>query len=114
MSLPASFTGIPGETPIAHFRRLITHLKKVLPAMKDPEQLEMEMQRFVGACRSLVWKDDKIDIHHVSDGEKAAQRVVREFKRYITDVTRNSDVSAQDLIDSLANIESLIQEHKVK
>lgn len=110
MSLPANFTTPPGEDPHRYFRNTCIEFKKLLKNTKDIDSLQIEMEKFIGASKQLDWKHKTTGVYHKSEGEKAAEKVWNEFKRYILVLATNPyRGNPHDLIDALSETERLVE-----
>jgi len=114
MVLPRNFTGTPGESPHHFFRNVCLEFKKQIHATKDLAVLEREMQRFLGASKQMNWHHQNSSVYRKDTKEKAAEKVWSEFQRY-THMLRDNAPAAQpqDLLDALAEIESMIKNWEV-
>lgn len=115
MPLPAPYTGRPGEEPHHYYRNLCLHFIKLIKTTQDIPLLEEEMERLIDASHQMRWPREKSTVYHVDEGEKALQRVYREFKRYIETLkTHPENAHKQDLLDALVILEQMIASQKVR
>lgn len=108
MSLPANFAGCPKEEIHHLCRKAASDLKKILKTSKDTTELRMEMERYMSLIKNLDWHRKPSDVYRKDDAEKSAQRMVKEFDRYVTDLQSNKDANSQDVINSIQIMEKLI------
>jgi len=114
MSLPANFSGKPGEEPHRYFRNSLLEFKKVVKTSKDIDQLQIEMERFLNASKQLDWHHKNPQAYRKDEAEKATGKVWTEFKRYIMGLqSKSQKVSPQDLIDALSKVEQMVLNMKV-
>lgn len=114
MPLSESFERPPGETPHHYFSKVYRDLKKAVQSSKDTELLEREMQKFIDACRQMNWHYQTNSVQHKGEGEKIANKIYTEFKRYIADLRkRPGNAQSEDLLTSLKLMEPLIYTYQV-
>jgi hypothetical protein len=114
MSLP-SFSGLPAEEQHRYYRNLCIDLKKTIKSTKDIEILQEKMQSFVNASHEVEWPHHTTSVYHKDEAEKAVQKVVSEFRRYVQDLKQNSEqAQPEDLITSITLVESLLERLKVR
>lgn len=110
MSLPANFSAPPGEEPHRYFRNICIEFKKLLKSTKDMDALQIEMEKFLNAAKALDWRHKTSGVYHKDQGEKAADKVWTEFKRFIMVLATNPHrANPHDLIDAVSDIERLIE-----
>ena len=110
MSLPANFSGPPGEEPHRDFRNLCREFKKLIKNSRDVVELQLMMERFINMCRQLDWHYKSNGVYKKPIGEKATNKLFSEFKRYIQDLqTEPEQANPQDLLDALYEIEQLVR-----
>lgn len=115
MSLPPSFSGMPTEEHHHYFRNVCIELKKAIKDKKPKDELEQQIDRFLNASREMAWPHQTSDVYHKDTAEKAVQKVVNEFRRYLHDLESNpSSASAEDLLKALAIVETMIDSLKVR
>lgn len=115
MSLPANFSSMPGEEPHRIFRNICIDFKKCIKSSKNIDDLQEQMLRFINASKQMNWQHHQSGVYHKESGDKACDKVWAEFKRYIMGLaTKNSEISAQDLINALADVEKMIESFKVR
>lgn len=116
MSLPSKaqgYSGFPEEENVRYFRNTIIQFKKAIQFSKNIDELNEEMERFMNACRRVVWPHKTSETFRKDDGEKAVGKVVSEFQRYIADMKKNgTEATRQDLLDALTIAESVIDRLK--
>lgn len=115
MSLPPQYTGQPGEEQHHYYRNVCLSLKKAIKNTTEPEELTMHMERFLNASREVAWPHSTSSVYHKDEAEKAVQKVVTEFKRYLKDLEANSEKAyPEDLLNALSIVESLIDQLKIR
>lgn len=110
MSLPTNFSSPPSEEPHRYFRNLCIEFRKLVLHSKDSLTLQQEMEKFLNASKEMTWERHNTGVYHKDEGEKAAQKVWVEFKRYID----NHLNSSQDLLEAISAVEQLINSLKVR
>ena len=114
MSLPSSYSGAPGEEPHHYFRNVCISFKKTLNSSKNIIELQTEMDRFINAAKQMHWHQKNEEIWRKDEGEKAANKVFDEFRRYVKDLESSPEKAVvQDLLDAISNIERLIGNLKI-
>lgn len=114
MSIPSNFGGTPKEDPNHHFRNVCKEFIKMLKSSTDIELLELHMDRFINVAKQMHWNHEKSDRFHKDESEKAANRVVKEFRKYIQALKADEpNNSPQNVINALAEVESMIRSFKV-
>ena len=114
MSLPANFSGPPGEELHRYFRNVVIEFKKMLKTTQDISQIEQEIERFLDTSRQMNWHHKNDGVYHKDAGDKAVAKVLNESKRYIESIQRKSSESltSQHLLDALSEVEQLILSQK--
>lgn len=114
MPLSESFERAPTETPHHYFSKVHRELKKAVQSSKNTELLEREMQTFIDACKQMNWHYQTSSVQHKGEGEKVANKIHTEFKRYILDLKSNSSrAQPEDLLTALRLMETLIAAYQV-
>jgi hypothetical protein len=114
MSLPANFSGIPGEDAHHYFRNVCIELKKTIKSSKDINQLEQEHERFINACKQMDWRHKNSGIYHKAEGDKAVSKAKAEFERYVGSLKSGDPLAnPQDLLDAILEVERLISSFKI-
>jgi hypothetical protein len=114
MSIPANFSGNPQEDPRHYFRKLIVEFKKTVSSTKDVEKLNAQIDRFFNVSKEMNWNHKNSGVYHKDEGEKAANKVVNEFRRYINALQVDpKNAQPQDLQNALSEIERLLSSAKV-
>ncbi len=114
MTLPNNFAGAPHEEPHRYFRNSCIEFKKTIHATQDLNLLQEQMEKFISAAKQVNWHHKSSDGFRKNDGEKAADKVWKEFDRYFRSLSKDpKKASAQDLLNALAEIERLIQNFKI-
>jgi hypothetical protein len=115
MSLPPSFSGMPMREQYRYFRNVCIDFRKAIKSTEDPEVLSEQLDRFIGASRSVPWPHEHSEIYHKDKAEQATQKVVNEFRRYLADLEGNSETAnPEDLLTALSNVEDMIDSLKVR
>lgn len=115
MSLPPSYSGMPGEGQYHYYRNLCQELKKVIHASKEPEVLKQEVEKFINASRQVQWPHEPSETYHGDKSEKAVQKVVNEFLRYIKDLeTEPGKAQYEDLLNSILILETQLDQLKIR
>lgn len=113
MSLPANFSGYSHEDAHRYFRNLCIEFKKTVKSSKNSIELQQEMEQFMDASRQMNWHHKQTGVYRKEEGDKAADKVWAEFKRYVTDLQTDPDsANPQDLLDALGEVERLIKSLK--
>ncbi len=109
MSLPANFSGAPGEELHRHFRNLCIETKKIIKSSKNPKELEEAMEHFIDSSKQMNWHQKPSGVYHKDEGDKAVMKVKTEFTRYIDGIkSKRADSNPQDLLDALAEVDRLV------
>lgn len=110
MSLPANFTSCPQEDLHHHCRTISAELRKNLKTTKDISELQMAFERYLNIVKHLDWHRKTTSVYHKDEGDKAANKLVKEFNRYLEALETNHEQAVpQSLLHALAEIEQLIQ-----
>jgi hypothetical protein len=114
MSLPANFSEQPAEDPHKYFRNILIQFRKTIKSSKDADLLQDQMAQFIDASRQMNWHHKQSGVYHKDQGEKAADKVWTEFKRYAQDLQMHPhQANPQDLLEALGEIERLVNSLKV-
>ncbi|NGX44147.1 MAG: hypothetical protein K1060chlam3_00311 [Candidatus Anoxychlamydiales bacterium] len=115
MSLPSSFSSNPDQDPHKYFKNLIIDFKKEVKRDVDYEALEEKMSMIINASKEMQYIDNhKKDVYHKPETKKALEKLFSEFDRYILTIQKNpSKANAQDLLDAIAIVETLISENDI-
>ena len=115
MSLPSSFSSNPDQDPHKYFKNLIIDFKKEVKGAVDSEALEEKMSMIINASKEMQYTDNhKKGIYHKPETKKALDKLFSEFDRYILTIQKNpSEANAQDLLDAIAIVETLISENDI-
>lgn len=109
MPLPVNFSKSPTEEPHRFFRNVCIRFRKAILSSKDYTLLEPEIENFINASKEMNWHVKTTDVFRKNAGEKAVQKVLSECDRYFKTLISNPSSSiAQDLLDSLDEVERLI------
>jgi len=114
MELPANFESPPGEEPHRVFRNTCIEFRKLLKSSKNINELNQQMEKFIGESKQMHWHIKNTAIHHKDEGKKLADKVLTEFQRYMTDLEpylNRADPSP--LIEALKLMEQFINNYKV-
>lgn len=114
MELPASFESPPGEEPHRAFRNTCIEFRKRLKSSKNITELTQQMEKFIGESKQMHWHTKNTAIHHKDEGKKLADKVLSEFRRYMTDLEpylNRADPSP--VIEALKMMEQFINDYKV-
>jgi len=104
---PGNF-GYPEETMVNHFLNALRQLKKTVRDSKDTEELQIQIEHFINVNRRVSWPHPTSGVFHKDEAEKAVEKVVTEFQRYIKDLQNDpSPKSYQDLIDAISLVEAM-------
>lgn len=113
MPLPANFSGYPREDLHHHARTVAAELKKTIRTSKDIAELRSALDRYLNVLRHLDWHRQTTDIYQKDEVEKLAQRLVREFERYIKSVEADSEetyaAAFQSVLEAINRIEQLVE-----
>ncbi|NGX40383.1 MAG: hypothetical protein KR126chlam4_00203 [Candidatus Anoxychlamydiales bacterium] len=115
MTLPSSFSSNPDQDPHKYFKNLILDFKKEVKGAVDTDALEEKMSMIINASKEMLYKDaHKKAIYHKPETKKALDKLWTEFDRYILTIQKNpSKANAQDLLDAIAIVETLISENDI-
>lgn len=115
MSLPPSFSGLPVEEQCHYYRNVCLEFEKAIKANKDIAVLQQEMERFLNASREVQWPHHTDGVYHKDVIEKAVQKVVTEFQRFIhTKETEPKKAQHEDLLNALQLLKGQIDQLKVR
>ncbi len=114
MTLPANFAMRPGETPRHYFRNVCIEFKKLVQATRNIDELEQAMQNFINTSKNMNWHPESSGVYRKDVGEKAAEKVWSEFKRYIESIRNGTNhVYQKDILQAIDDVEQLIEVNKV-
>ena len=114
MSLPANFSGVPQEQLHHHFRTVCVEFKKIIKSSKEINELDVQMDRFINICKEMNWQSKNADVYRKNEAEKAVNKIVNEYRRYIKALQTDSENAiAQDLTAAISEVESLLHSSKV-
>ena len=114
MELPASFESPPGEEPHRAFRNTCIEFRKMLKSSKNLNELQDQMQKFIGESKQMNWHVKNTGVQHKDEGKKLADKVLSEFQRYIKDLEpylNRADPSS--VIEALKLLEQFINNYRV-
>lgn len=113
MAMPSSKPGFPEEKSIRHFRNALLQLKKTIQSSTDVDELKMNMEHFIHVTRKVAWPHQTNEIFRKDEAEKALDKVLTEFQRYIKGLQhQKAKESPQDLLDALLIVETMIDQLK--
>ncbi len=113
MSLPTNF-GKPGEELHRFFRNTCIEFKKLVHSTRDIDLLQEEMQKFIDVSRQMDWHHKTTGVYHKDEGEKLADKVYAEFKRYIEALQETPEqANPSDLLLTLDLMEQMVNSFKV-
>jgi hypothetical protein len=108
-------SGFPEASSLRHFRNTLLQFKKALQTSKDSTELHVQMEHFLNASRQVTWPHHTCDVYHKDEAEKAVDKVITEFQRYIKDLEHPTSLaSSKDLMDALFVVESMLDRIKDK
>jgi hypothetical protein len=111
--LKPSFSGYPEETLIRRFRNSLLQFKKTIQSSKDIAELKSEMDQFISINHQVVWPHHTSGVYRKDDAEKAVDKVLTEYQRYIKALQLHKPhTSYQDLLDAILIVESMIDQLK--
>lgn len=84
--LKPGYSSYPEKTLVRHFRNSFLQLKKTIQSSKNIEELNLQMEHFINTNRQITWPHHTSDVFHKDEAEKAVEKVVTEFRRYIKDL----------------------------
>lgn len=109
MILPTSFAGMPTVDLANHFRNVCIEFKKTIRSSQDLEQLEISKEHFRGLSKEMSWPANNSEVYHKNVGEKAVNKVLNAYKRYIEGIKHHKVISSGYLIDAISDVERLIK-----
>lgn len=114
--LPANFGSMPGQSGHKYFFNLCHEFKKILEVNKNPQELEMEMIKFINASKEMKWKENKHQQYKKPVALKAVDRFYGELRRYLLQLAKPTslDPAVQDVIDALEEIIKLVESEMVE
>lgn len=105
--LTPRYPGYPEPSHMRHLRNALIDLKKTLSSSQDLEEISLKMEHFLNASRRVTWPHETSGLFHKDAAEKAMQKVIGEFQRYVEDLERGEpQKSYQDLMDALSLVET--------
>lgn len=114
MELPANFESPPGEEPHRAFRNTCIEFKKLLKTSKNIPELNQQMEKFMGESKQLHWQSKNTAVYHKDEGKKLTDKVLTEFKRYMTDLEPYLNrADPAPLIEAIKMVERFIDNYKV-
>lgn len=115
MDIPSSFSSNPDRDPHKYFKNLLIDFKKEIASAVDVDALQDKMQTIINASKQMYYTDPKSkSIFHKPETKKTLDKVFNEFDRYILTIQKNpSKANAQDLLDSIYLVESLLIENEI-
>jgi hypothetical protein len=114
MELPANFETPPGEELHRAFRNTCIEFKKLIKSSKDLNELKEQMQKFIEISKQMNWHVKNTGIYHKAEGEKLADKVFAEFKRYMQDLEPYlNKANPADLLKALDGMERYINDFQV-
>lgn len=105
-SLPPSFSGAPGEDIHHYFHNVLLEFKKLIHRSQNIEELEMQMETIINACRDMTWGEENGAICKKSEAEKLFDKLYEEFKRYIEDLQK--DLNRANVVDLSFTLQEVI------
>ncbi len=113
--LPSSFSSNPDQDPHKYFKNLLIAFRKEIEGAVDTEALQEKMQTLLNASKEMHYIDThKKSIFHKPETQKALDKLWKEFDRYyLTILKEPSKANAQDLLDAVAIVESLVKEGNI-
>lgn len=105
MSLPANFSGMPQEQLHHHFRNVCLEFKKTVKSTKEINVLDEQLERFINVCKHMNWPQKNTDVYRKNGIEKAANRVITEYRRYIQALQSDEHAINQDLLEAISEVE---------
>jgi hypothetical protein len=113
MPLPSNY-GTPAEEPHRTFRNTCIAFKKNLKNSKNADELELLMERFIEESKQMDWHRQTTSVYHKDEGDKLAEKVFSEFKRYsIALRSTPSQANPSDVLTALDLMEQYIKSFKV-
>ena len=114
MELPANFESPPGQELHRAFRNTCIEFRKILKASKNINELNQQMEKFIGESKQMHWHTKNTAVYHKDEGKKLTDKVLTEFKRYITDLEPYLNrADPAPLIAALKMMEQFINDYKV-
>jgi hypothetical protein len=112
---PPGFFGFPEEESARRYRNTLIEVKKTIVSSKSIEELKMQMEHFLNINRHVTWQHHTSGVYRKDEAEKAVDKVLTEFERYITNLKRHiPNTSNQDLLDAIAIVESMLDRIDVR
>jgi hypothetical protein len=103
-----------GQNSNKYFHNLCIEFVKTLHQSKDPNRLEIEMEKVINASKQMNWKKEKKSVWKKEDGEKALNRVWSEFSRYVQSLRKKENESnLKELLEALSEVQRLVDALKV-
>jgi len=114
MELPANFESPPGPELHRVFRNTCIEFRKILKASKNINELNQQMEKFIGESKQMHWHTKNTAVQHKDEGKKLTDKVLTEFKRYMTDLEPYLNrADPAPVIEALKMMESFINDYKV-
>jgi hypothetical protein len=108
------FDHAPGQNPHKYFHNLCIEFRKTLTKTKNPNLLEIEMEKLINASKQMQWKEEKKHFWKKSEGEKTLDKVWTEFSRYVKTLRQDpKNADATDLLRAFSEVERLVEALKV-
>ncbi len=101
-------SGYPEESLVRRYRNILIQFKKTLQSTTDIRELQQEMEHFLNINRQVIWPHQTSGIFRKDEAEKAVDKVVTEYQRYVKDLKHHDSPSTQDLLDALLMVESML------
>lgn len=113
--LPSSFSSLPDQDPHKYFKNLLIDFKKEIKGAVDLDPLQEKMQTLINASKEMSYKDThKKGVFHLPETQKAISKIWTEFDRYILTYQKEPQkANAQDLLDAITLVESLLAENNI-
>lgn len=72
------------------------------------------MEKFIGESKQLHWQSKNTAVYHKDEGKKLTDKVLTEFKRYMTDLEPYLNrADPAPLIEAIKMVERFIDNYKV-
>lgn len=112
--LPSNFSSPTGQQPRKYFSNLCKEFIKMVQKKTEIDTLEFEMEKLMNASKDLKWPKGTKDVYHKPEGEKAADKIFDEFKKYIQLIKKTpSKANDKYLLDALQEVLRLSENQKV-
>ncbi len=114
MELPANFESPPGQELHRVFRNTCIEFRKILKDSKNINELNQQMEKFIGESRQMHWNTKNTAVQHKDEGKKLTDKILTEFKRYMTDLEPYLNrADPAPVIEALKMMEKFINDYKV-